>query len=355
MNMADKKSIRAGVIGATGYTGAELVRILSGHPAVRLAALTTRNYAGLPYWEVYPHLYKHAEMVCREIDPEGLAKECDVIFTALPHGHSMAVAAGVRRWGKRLVDLGADFRFKDTATYENWYKVEHTAKEINSLAVYGLTEIYRDEIREAGIVANPGCYPTSVILGLAPLLKNGLVDTGGIVIDSKSGVSGAGRGLSLNTHYCEVNENIKAYNVGKHRHTPEIEQELGALAGEKLVVSFTPHLTPMNRGILSTMYVVLKGDGNGDVDEIFALYREFYSGSPFVRVLPPGMLPGTKSVSGSNHCDIGLAPDPRTGRMVVVSAIDNLIKGASGQAVQNMNVMFGLPEETGLERPGLYP
>lgn len=351
--MAENNLIMAGVIGATGYTGAELVRILSDHPLVRLAGLTTQSYAGMPFWEVYPHLYKHTDMVCLELDLAGLVDKCDVVFTALPHGHSMPVAAEVHRRGKRLIDLGADFRFNDVSTYEKWYKAEHSEPGLNGEAVYGLPEIHRREIKEAMIVANPGCYPTSVIIGLAPLLKNGLVNTGSIVIDSKSGVSGAGRGLSLNTHYCEVNENIKAYNVGKHRHTPEIEQELSALAGENLVVSFTPHLTPMNRGMLSTIYAGLKG--RRDPDEIVALYRDFYAGSFFVRVLPPGMLPGTKSVSGSNHCDIGLVVDDRTGRVVVVSAIDNLIKGASGQAIQNMNVMFGFPEETGLDRPGMYP
>ncbi|MFZ5645948.1 MAG: N-acetyl-gamma-glutamyl-phosphate reductase [Bacillota bacterium] len=351
--MTRSAEIKAGVIGATGYAGAELVRLLSAHPVVRLTGLTTQSYAEKPFWEVYPHLYKHTEMICEELDLPALVEKCDIVFTALPHGHSMPVAAEVNRQGKKLVDLGADFRFNDHRVYEKWYKVEHTEPGLNERIVYGLPEIHRENIKEAGIVANPGCYPTSVILGLAPLLKKGLVDAGTIVIDSKSGVSGAGRSLSLNTLYCEVNENIKAYNVGVHRHTPEIEQELGLLAGENVVVSFSPHLTPMNRGILSTMYAKLKGQA--EVEEINALYREFYEGSPFVRVLPPGMLPGTKSVSGSNHCDIGLVVDGRTGRVVVVSAIDNLIKGASGQAVQNMNIMFGLPEEVALGRPGMYP
>jgi len=346
------QEIRAGVIGATGYAGAELVRLLSEHPGVRLAGLTTQSYGGKPFWEVYPHLYKHTDMVCQELDLGSLVDGCDVIFTALPHGHSMPVAAEVIRQGKRLVDLGADFRFNDVKTYEKWYKMDHSEPLLNEQAVYGLPEIHRESIREARIVANPGCYPTSAILGLAPLLRNGLADAGSIVIDSKSGVSGAGRSLSLNTLYCEVNENIKAYNIGIHRHTPEIEQELSLLAGQSLVVSFTPHLTPMNRGILSTIYASLKNVGR---EEITDLYREFYEGSPFVRVLPPGMLPGTKSVSGSNHCDIGLVVDDRTGRVVVASAIDNLIKGASGQAVQNMNIMFGLSEGMGLGRPGMYP
>lgn len=345
--------IRAGVVGATGYAGSELVRILSAHPMVNLAGLTTRNYAGMPLGEVYPHLYRHIDMICEELDLESLVEKCDVIFTALPHGHSMSVAAEARRRNKKIIDLGADFRFEDVATYENWYKVEHTQPDLNVQAVYGLPEMYREKIRQASIVANPGCYPTSVILGLGPLLKNNMLDTGSIVIDSKSGVSGAGRNLSLNAHYCEVNENIKAYSVGIHRHTPEIEQELSHLAEEKLVVSFTPHLTPMNRGILSTMYAGLKRKAGQD--EIIAMFREFYAGSPFVRVLPSGMLPGTKYVSGSNHCDLGIVIDNRTGRVVVVSAIDNLIKGAAGQAVQNMNIMFGIPDDTSLGSPGMYP
>lgn len=351
--MTTYREIRAGVIGATGYAGAELVRILSDHPSVGIAGLTTQSYAGMPFWEVYPHLYKHTNMMCEELNLPDLVEKCDIIFTALPHGHSMPVAAEVVRQGKKIVDLGADFRFNDTGVYEKWYKVEHTENVINGQAVYGLPEIHRDSIKDAGVVANPGCYPTSAILGLAPLLKGGLVETRGIVIDSKSGVSGAGRALSLNTHYCEVNESIKAYNVGVHRHTPEIEQELSGLAGEGLVVSFTPHLTPMNRGILGTIYASLKpGAGREEIDE---LYREFYRDSSFVRILPQGMLPSTKQVLGSNHCDIGIVVDDRTGRVVVLSAIDNLIKGASGQAVQNMNIMFGLPEDAGLGRPGMYP
>lgn len=351
--MAKNVQIRAGVIGATGYAGAELVRILSEHPMVSLAGITTRNYAGMPLGEVYPHLYNHIGMICEELDLEKLVESCDVVFTALPHGHSMSVAAEAGRRKKKIIDLGADFRFDDVAVYEKWYKGEHTEPHLNALAVYGLPEIYRDKIKKASVVANPGCYPTSAILGLGPLLKNKMLDTGTIVIDSKSGVSGAGRNVSLNTHYCEVNENIKAYNIGVHRHTPEIEQELSHLAKEKLMVSFTPHLTPMNRGILSTMYAGLKVKAGRE--EIIAMYREFYAGSSFVRVLPSGMLPGTKHVAGSNHCDLGIVTDNRTGRVVVVSAIDNLIKGAAGQAVQNMNIMFGIPEETALGRLGIYP
>ncbi|KJS17881.1 MAG: N-acetyl-gamma-glutamyl-phosphate reductase [Peptococcaceae bacterium BRH_c4b] len=345
--------IKVGIIGATGYAGAELVRILSRHPGVELVALTTRNYAGKPFWEVYPHLYQYVNLICEEMDLPGLVKKCDVVFTALPHGHAMPVAREVVRQGKKLIDLGADFRLYNTAVYEAWYKVEHTAGDLAEQLVYGLPEIHRDRIRPARILANPGCYPTSAILGLAPLLKKCLVDTASIVVDSKSGVSGAGRGLSLNTHYCEVNENIKAYGVATHRHTPEIEQELSALAGEEVVISFTPHLIPMTRGILSTSYAKLKNPL--EQEELAAIYRDFYAGEQFVRVLPAGMLPLTKAVAGSNHCDVAAVADQRTGRVVVVSAIDNLIKGASGQAVQNMNIMFDLPEDAGIAGPGMYP
>jgi len=344
---------KAGIIGATGYAGAELARILHGHPQVELAALTTQSYAGKPFWEVYPHLYNYVDLICAEQNLEKLISSCDVIFVSLPHGHALALAAEAAGRGKILIDLGADFRFRNPDVYEKWYGVTHTARELAGQAVYGLPEIHREKIRPARLVANPGCYPTSAILGLAPLLKNGLVEPESIVIDSKSGVSGAGRGLSLNTHYCEVNENIKAYGVASHRHTPEIEQELSLLAGVEVTVSFTPHLTPMTRGILSTIYAKLTRPAGQE--EVLAFYREFYAGEPFVRILPAGMLPATKMVAGSNHCDLGAVVDRRTGRIVVISAIDNLIKGAAGQAVQNMNIILGLPETAGLAGPGVYP
>ena len=345
--------IKVGIVGATGYAGAELVRILADHPEVELVALITRNYGDVPFQEVYPHLNRYISMVCEELDLPALTKRAEVIFTALPHGHAVPVAVGAAACGTRMIDLGADFRFGNPDTYEDWYKVPHTGRDLQARVVYGLPELHRKEISRASLVANPGCYPTSAILGLAPLLKNGLLDPETIVIDSKSGVSGAGRGLSLGTHYCEVNENIRAYNVAMHRHTPEIEQELSLLAGEQLTVSFTPHLTPMTRGILSTMYGKLKQPLSGD--EVLALYRNHYEGEQFVRVLPKGKLPSTKNVWGTNHCDIAPVVDSRTGRVVVVSAIDNLIKGAAGQAVQNMNLMFGLPENMALDRPGMYP
>ncbi|MGB9905072.1 MAG: N-acetyl-gamma-glutamyl-phosphate reductase [Desulfotomaculales bacterium] len=345
--------LRAGIIGATGYTGAELVRLLHRHPHVRPAVLTTQSHGEKPFWEVYPHLYGYVDLVCAELDEERLAASCDVIFISLPHGHAISLASRLAAKNKPVIDLGADFRFRDPDVYEKWYGLAHAARALAKEAVYGLPELYRERIRTARLVANPGCYPTSAILGLAPLLKNGLVDPDSIVIDSKSGVSGAGRTLSLTTHYCEVNESVKAYGVASHRHTPEIEQELCALAGRDVTVSFTPHLIPMTRGILSTIYV--KPVRPLSQEEVHALYGEFYAKEPFVRVLPAGTLPATKAVAGSNHCDIGLVSDPRTGRIIIISAIDNLIKGASGQAVQNMNILLGLPEEAGLAGPGIYP
>lgn len=345
--------VKVGIIGATGYTGAELVRILSRHPGVDLVALTTQSYVGKQFWEVYPHLYGYAGLTCGEMDIPRVIGESDLVFIALPHGHAMPVAVEAKNKGKKVIDLGADFRLKDYTVYEEWYKVGHTARELLDEAVYGLPELYREKIKEAWLVANPGCYPTSAILALAPLLQKGLVDTGTIVIDSKSGVSGAGRGLSITTHFCEANENFRAYSVGSHRHTPEIEQELGRLSGECFAVSFTPHLLPITRGILSTVYAKLCG--NIDQKEAVELYREYYQGEGFVRVLPEGALPQTKWVSGTNHCDLGITVDPRTGRVVLTSAIDNVVKGASGQAVQNMNLMCGFAEETALAGPGLYP
>jgi len=345
--------VKVSIIGATGYTGAELVRFLARHPEVELVALTSQSYIGERFTDIYPSLKKYTDLLCSEQDIPKLAAESDVIFTALPHGLSMDVVAEAARAGKRVIDLGADYRLDDAGVYEEWYKVKHTTPELLPEAVYGLPEINREKIRGARIIGNPGCYPTSVILGLAPLLKNGLIKTDTIIIDSKSGVSGAGRTLNLGAHYAECNENIKAYNIGKHRHLSEIEQELGKLAGTKLTVSFTPHLTPMTRGILSTIYASL--DRPLQQDEATALYGEFYGDEPFVRVLPAGQLPQTKWVAGSNYCDIAITVDSRTNRVVITSAIDNLVKGASGQAVQNMNIMCGLPEDMGLDYPGLYP
>lgn len=345
--------IKASIIGATGYTGAELVRILSCHPEVQLVALTSQSYVGRKISDVFPHLGAVTGMVCTEQDVPRVARDSDVIFTALPHGLSVPIVKEAIEHGTKVIDLGADFRLDEQAVYEKWYKVTHEAPALLQEAVYGLPELNRKQIAGARVVGNPGCYPTSVMLGLAPLLKQGLIKADSVIIDAKSGVSGAGRGVNLTSLYSEVNDSIKAYNVSGHRHIPEIEQELSKLAGEKVTVSFTPHLTPMTRGILSTIYATPAK--KVDAGEIQALYREFYEDEYFVHVLESGELPQTKWCWGSNHCFIGVVVDQRVNRIIVVSAIDNLVKGASGQAVQNMNILFDLPEKTGIEMAGIYP
>lgn len=347
-------TIRVGVAGATGYAGVELIRLLTLHPEVEVVLAGTESYQGQRLAEVYPHLAGRADLVGQEATPEALAA-CDVVFTSLPHGLTMGLAQAVLAAGQRLIDLGADFRLRDVAIYEQWYRKAHTAPDLMAEAVYGLPELYRGQIRGARLVGNPGCYPTACALAAAPLLKAGVVESSGIIFDAKSGVSGAGRGVSLGVHFSEVNENFKAYNIaGTHRHTPEIEQTLTDLAGEPVVVSFTPHLVPMTRGIMATGYFTLKADRT--TEQLVDLFREFYAGEPFVRVRPAGELPTTKQVWGSNYCDIGLRVDPRTGRVLVISVIDNLVKGAAGQAVQNMNLLFGLPETAGLQPTGpVYP
>lgn len=340
-------SIKVGIAGATGYGGVELLRLLGNHPEAEVILAGTESYVGQELAAVYPHLAGRVKLTGREATPEALAAECDVVFTALPHGVPMKLAPAVLAAGKKLIDLGADFRLRDTSAFETWYKHKHEAMELQKQAVYGLPELYRSVIKEASLVGNPGCYPTSCALAAAPLLKHGLVETKGIIFDSKSGVSGAGRGVNLGVHFAEVNENFKAYNIaGGHRHTPEIEQTLGDLAGTPVVVSFTPHLVPMTRGILTTAYFQLKNEAT--TDSLLGIFREFYQDEPFVRVRPAGDLPQTKQVWGSNYCDIGLQVDKRTGRVLVIAVIDNLVKGAAGQAIQNMNILFGLPETTGL-------
>lgn len=346
--------IRASVVGATGYVGHELVRLLSRHPGVELVALTSESYAGREISEVYPDLGPYAGSVCRKLELEEIARDSDVVFLALHHGMSHSLVPAILEQGKKVIDMSADFRFRRASLYEEWYGQVHPSPELSAKAVYGLPELHREEIRQAPLVANPGCYPTSALLAAAPLVKGGLVDGDRVIIDAKSGVSGAGRGLSLRVHYAEVNENLQAYSIaGSHRHTAEIEQELGLLAGKEIRVCFTPHLIPMTRGILSTVYLDLKLPLS--TGEAVELYRGFYREEPFVRVLDPGELPQTKHVYGSNFCHLGIQVDHRTGRVLVVSVIDNLVKGAAGQAVQNMNLLFGLPEETGLAHPGIFP
>lgn len=345
--------IKASIIGATGYTGVELIRLLSCHPEVELTVLTTQSFIGEQVEDLYPSLKGKVEITCSPQDTPQVVGASDVIFIALPHGHSVPVVQEAVAQGKKVVDLGADFRFRRAAVYEEWYQVKHEAPELSAKAVYGLPEIYREQIRKASVVANPGCYPTGSILALAPAVKAGLIEPSTIIIDAKSGVSGAGRKATLTTHFGEANENVNPYGVASHRHTPEIEQELTALAGEEFTVSFTPHLMPMTRGILATCYAALKEDVAEE--KLRQVYEEFYQGEPFVHLLQPGQWPHTKWVYGSNRCLINLTVDRRTGRLVVCSVIDNLVKGAAGQAVQNMNLLFDLPETGGLDFNAIYP
>lgn len=346
--------IKVAVAGATGYSGQELVRLLLRHPEVEITAVTSEQYAGQSLRDVYPHLGAGADMTLVPLTAEAMLENSDVVFTALPHAVPMGLAAQIVGAGKKLVDFGADFRLKDKATYETFYKHEHTEAELLAEAVYGLPELWRDEIRGARLVANPGCYATAATVALAPLVEAGWADLGSLIIDAKSGVSGAGRGVSLGVHFAEVNENFKAYNVaGRHRHTPEIEQGLSRLADEPVQLSFTPHLVPMTRGIMATCYARL--DRAATSETVHALYREWYGNEPFIDICTPGVLPETKHVSGSNVCRIGTAVDERLGRVTVISVLDNLVKGAAGQALQNFNLICGLPETMGLEGLPLYP
>lgn len=344
--------IRVGIYGGSGYTGQELLRLLFAHPEAKVVVATSRRFAGKPVGEVYPALAGLTDLVYTNDLPEAVAGIADFIFLALPHGVSMEIAPVFVGAGRKVVDLSADFRIRERATYEGWYG-RHTAFEMLEKAVYGLPEMHREEIRGTCLVANPGCYPTSIILGLAPVLRSGWIDPDSVIADSKSGVSGAGREPVIGSLFCEVDGGFKAYKVGGHRHTPEIEQELGLLAGREMKISFTPHLLPVKRGILSTIYAKL--EKNVSVEEATSLYRDFYGKEPFIRICRNGQFPNLSSVVGSNFCDIGVTVDKRTGRLIVVSAIDNLIKGASGQAIQNMNLMSDLPETTGLPLVALYP
>lgn len=341
-------SLSVGILGATGYTGAELLRILYLHPQARIVYCSSRQYNGKALADVLTFFRGSLDIPLEEFDEETVRNRCDIVFSCLPHGASMEFVAGIAPFVK-VVDLSADFRLRDVSVYRAWYQ-EHSCPELLGKAVYGLCEIYRDLIRHAGLVANPGCYPTSVLLPLVPLLREGLIDKDGIVVDSKSGVSGAGRGLSLRSHICEVGESFSAYKVGRsHRHIPEIEQELGMAAGAPVTIEFTPHLVPMSRGMLSTIYV----GTTADEAELKGCLERFYLGSPFVSVVDEP--PSTKDVRGTNRCLIFVAKHPSRPRATIVSVIDNLTKGAAGQAVQCMNLMFGLEETLGLDSLPLYP
>ncbi len=344
--------LKVAIVGASGYTGIELLRILYGHPEVAVTCVTSERSAGKPIAAIFPAVRGRCNYILENLEPTRVADKADFIFTALPHKAAMEVVPTFLALGKRIIDLSADYRLKNPSEYTAWYE-PHMNPGLLQKAVYGLPEIRRSKIRKSDLTANPGCYPTSIILGLAPLLQKGMVELTSIVADSKSGVSGAGRNAKVDTLFCEVNNGFKAYGVATHRHTPEIEQELSLLAGEKFNVTFTPHLVPMNRGILSTIYGKLKEDFT--TAQLIEICEEFYRGEAFVRILPEGEFPSTLHVQGSNFCDIGLTVDKRTGRVIVVSAIDNLIKGASGQAIQNMNIMHGFPENMGLETLPLFP
>lgn len=343
---------KVGIIGATGYTGVELLRLLIHHPEVEVTALTSQKYAGVPIGQVFPSLLKHLQIKCEELSVEGISKKTDFIFTALPHKTAMETVPLFYRSGKRVIDLSADFRLKDASTYEHWYQ-KHTAPELLSESVYGLPELHRERIRTAKIVGNPGCYPTGALIGLNPLIRKGLISLEGIVVDSKSGVSGAGREVVLESLFCEVNEGVKAYKIFAHRHTPEIEQELSLLARKEVNITFVPHLIPMDRGILTTLYVRMSKKMK--TEELLNAFQECYEKEPFVRIYPVGRLPNTKDVRGSNFCDIGAVAHQTGNSAVIVTAIDNLVKGASGEAIQNMNLMLGYPETMGLESVPLFP
>ena len=343
--------IKVAVLGATGYAGIELVRILSNHPEVSIEFLGSHSFDGQKISEVYQNFAHILDKECKELDLDEVAK-CDVAFTALPHGASKTVIPALIGKGIKVIDLSGDFRYDDVKVYEEWYGQEHSSPELLEEAVYGLCELHRDKIKGARLIGNPGCYTTCSILGAAPLLAKGLADAKNIIVDAKSGVTGAGRTTQLPYAFCECTENTKAYKIATHRHTSEIEQELSKLAGEEIMISFTPHLIPQKRGIFSTIYINLKEKHT--TEEIVKLYKEYYKDEFFVRVKNAGELPETKHVAGSNFVDIGVVVDQRLNRAVVTSTIDNLFKGAAGQAVQNMNILFGLDETTGLKNAGFY-
>ena len=348
-----EKMIKVCIIGATGYAGSELVRILLGHKDVEIKWYGSRSYIDKKYASIYQNFFQLVDATCMDDNMEALADQVDVIFTATPQGLCASLVNEEILSKVKIIDLSADFRIKDVKVYEEWYKLEHKSPQFIEEAVYGLCEINREDVKKARLVANPGCYTTCSILTCYPLVKEGIIDPNTIIVDAKSGTSGAGRGAKVDNLFCEVNENMKAYGVATHRHTPEIEEQLGYACGEKITINFTPHLVPMNRGILATAYASLKKDVT--YEEVKAIYDKYYADEKFVRVLEKDVCPQTKWVEGSNYVDVNFKIDPRTNRIIMMGAIDNLVKGAAGQAVQNMNLMFGLKESEGLELVPMFP
>jgi len=345
--------IKAGIIGATGYAGAELVRLLLGHKEVEIKWYGSRSYVDQAYASVYQNMFQLVDEKCLDDNMEAMADQVDVIFTATPQGLCASLVNENILNKVKIIDLSADFRIKDVNVYEKWYGIEHKAPQYIEEAVYGLCEVNREKIKQARIIANPGCYPTCSFLSIYPCVKEGLIDPNTIIIDAKSGTSGAGRGAKVDNLFCEVNENIKAYGVAGHRHTPEIEEQLSYAVGEPVLINFTPHLVPMQRGILVTAYASLKKDVT--YEEVKAVYDKYYDKEYFVRVLNKDVCPQTRWVEGSNFVDVNFKIDLRTKRIIMMGAMDNLVKGAAGQAVQNMNLLFGLDEKTGLQMAPLFP
>ena len=345
--------VKVGIIGATGYAGNELVRILLGHKDVEIVWLGSRSYIDQNYSDVYRNMFKLVDAKCMDDNMAVLADEVDVIFTATPQGLCSSLVSEEILSKVKIIDLSADFRIKDVNRYEEWYGIKHQSPEFIDEAVYGLCEINREDIKKARLIANPGCYPTCSTLSIYPMAKEGLIEMNSVIIDAKSGTSGAGRGAKVNNLYCEVNENIKAYGVATHRHTPEIEEQLSYAAGEPVLINFTPHLVPMQRGILVTAYASLTKEVTWE--EVRAAYDKYYKDEYFVRVLDKDVVPQTRWVEGSNFADVNFKIDPRTNRIVMMGEIDNMVKGAAGQAIQNMNLLFGLPENTGLKQIPMFP
>lgn len=345
--------IKVGIIGSTGYAGGELARLLLQRDDIEIKWYGSRSYIGQKYASLYPNMYKIVDEECMDDNMKELAGQVDVVFTATPQGLCASLVDEEILSKVKVIDLSADFRIKDVGVYEQWYKLKHASPQFIGEAVYGLPEVNRDLVKSARLIANPGCFPTCSFLSVYPLVKEGLIDPNTLIIDAKSGTSGAGRGAKVDSLYCEVNENIKAYGVGVHRHTPEIEEQLSYAAGKPVTVSFTPHLVPMNRGILVTAYASLTE--NVSDDEVRAVYEKYYRDEYFVRVLNENIVPQTRFVEGSNFVDVNVKVDPRTRRVIMMGAMDNLVKGAAGQAVQNMNLMFGLPENTGLKQIPMFP